>query len=219
MRLRHVDAVTASELKNMQDVLVSKETEVVQSKSTARGLATGQHGHAETEACPCSGGQRTCAVCAETERLQQDLEKVQQLEGKINSELSSLKERISTMESELTVYRDLDNLRLTADTKKKVFGSLKSSALFLIETVEVHLPMFSCQETWPPHPRLDPLLLLQLTSGPLSLLPWLMLTTPPTCVQPLLISLKCFPQCRCLCSTLPWTLSLSFLHILSLLSQ
>lgn len=42
MRLRHVDTVTDSELRNMQDVLVSKETEVIQSKSTARGLATGQ---------------------------------------------------------------------------------------------------------------------------------------------------------------------------------
>lgn len=41
-RLRHVDRVTASELKNMQEVLVSKETEVVQSESTARGLTTGQ---------------------------------------------------------------------------------------------------------------------------------------------------------------------------------
>ncbi|TNM96406.1 hypothetical protein fugu_016067 [Takifugu bimaculatus] len=95
MRLRHVDTVTASELRNMQDVLVSKETEVVQSKSTASGLAT------------------------ETERLQQDLEKVQQLEGKIQSELSSLKERISTMESELTTYSDLDRLRHAADKKKK----------------------------------------------------------------------------------------------------
>lgn len=46
---------------------------------------------------------------------------MQQLEGKIKSELSSLKERISTMESELTVYSDLDNLRQTADDKKKVF--------------------------------------------------------------------------------------------------
>ncbi|CAF92506.1 unnamed protein product, partial [Tetraodon nigroviridis] len=95
MRLRHVDTVTDGELRNMQDVLVSKETEVVQSKSTARGLAT------------------------ETERLRQDLEKVQQLEGKIRSELSSLKERIGTMETELSVYGDLDRLRHSADDKKK----------------------------------------------------------------------------------------------------
>uniref|UniRef100_A0A3Q1CU60 Intraflagellar transport 74 homolog n=1 Tax=Amphiprion ocellaris TaxID=80972 RepID=A0A3Q1CU60_AMPOC len=69
LRLRQVDTVTASELRNMQEVLVSKETEVVQSDSTARGLTT------------------------ESQRLQQDLEKVQQLEGKITGELSTLKER------------------------------------------------------------------------------------------------------------------------------
>lgn len=52
IRLRHVDTVTDSELRNMQDVLVSKETEVVQSKSTARGLATGQqHKHRVFQAC------------------------------------------------------------------------------------------------------------------------------------------------------------------------
>lgn len=51
MRLRHVDTVTASELRNMQDVLVSKETEVVQSKSTASGLATGEE---HTDGLPSS---------------------------------------------------------------------------------------------------------------------------------------------------------------------
>uniref|UniRef100_A0AAQ5YK72 Intraflagellar transport 74 homolog n=1 Tax=Amphiprion ocellaris TaxID=80972 RepID=A0AAQ5YK72_AMPOC len=96
LRLRQVDTVTASELRNMQEVLVSKETEVVQSDSTARGLTT------------------------ESQRLQQDLEKVQQLEGKITGELSTLKERVNTMESELLTYRDLDTLRHTAEEKKKV---------------------------------------------------------------------------------------------------
>ncbi|XP_070709026.1 intraflagellar transport protein 74 homolog [Pempheris klunzingeri] len=95
LRLRQVDTVTASELRNMQEVLVSKETEVVQSESTARGLTT------------------------ESQRLQQDLEKVQQLEGKITSELSTLKERVGTMESELHTYRDLDTLRHMAEEKKK----------------------------------------------------------------------------------------------------
>ncbi|XP_058481750.1 intraflagellar transport protein 74 homolog [Solea solea] len=95
LRLRQVDTVTASELRNMQEVLVSKETEVVQSESTARGLTT------------------------ESQRLQQDLEKVQQLEGKITGELSSLKERISTMESELLTFRDLDSLRRSAEDKKR----------------------------------------------------------------------------------------------------
>uniref|UniRef100_UPI0037E93271 intraflagellar transport protein 74 homolog n=1 Tax=Semicossyphus pulcher TaxID=241346 RepID=UPI0037E93271 len=95
LRLRQVDRVTASELRNMQEVLVSKETEVVQSESTARGLTT------------------------ESQRLQQDLEKVQQLEGKITGELSTLKERVSTMETELHTYRDLDTLRHEAEEKKK----------------------------------------------------------------------------------------------------
>ncbi|XP_043959816.1 intraflagellar transport protein 74 homolog isoform X2 [Gambusia affinis] len=95
LRLRHVDTVTASELKNMQEVLVSKETEVVRSESTARGLTTESH------------------------RLQQDLEKVQQLEGKIGAELSTLKEQVSTMETELLTYRDLDALRRSADDKRK----------------------------------------------------------------------------------------------------
>lgn len=94
LRLRQVDTVTASELRNMQEVLVSKETEVVQSESTARGLTT------------------------ESQRLQHDLEKVQLLEGKISGELSTLKERVGTMESELHTYRDLDTLRHAAEEKK-----------------------------------------------------------------------------------------------------
>uniref|UniRef100_A0A3Q2P6M3 Intraflagellar transport 74 n=1 Tax=Fundulus heteroclitus TaxID=8078 RepID=A0A3Q2P6M3_FUNHE len=95
LRLRHVDTVTASELRNMQEVLVSKETEVVQSESTAKGLTT------------------------ESRRLQLDLEKVQQLEGKITGELSALKEQLATMETELLTYRDLDTLRQAAEDKRK----------------------------------------------------------------------------------------------------
>ncbi|XP_061569834.1 intraflagellar transport protein 74 homolog [Cololabis saira] len=93
--LNQMDTVTASELRNMQEVLVSKETEVIQSESTARGLTT------------------------ESQRLQQDLEKVQQLEGKITEELTTLKKQVSTMESELHTYRDLDALRHAAQEKKK----------------------------------------------------------------------------------------------------
>ncbi|XP_013879137.1 intraflagellar transport protein 74 homolog [Austrofundulus limnaeus] len=95
LRLHQVDTITASELRNMQEVLLSKETEVVQSESTTKGLTT------------------------ESLRLQQDLEKVQQLEGKIICDLSTLKEQISTMESELHTYRDLETLRHTAEEKKK----------------------------------------------------------------------------------------------------
>ncbi|XP_061778153.1 intraflagellar transport protein 74 homolog [Nerophis ophidion] len=95
LRLRQVDTITASELRNMQDVLVSKETEVSQSASTARGLTT------------------------ESQRLQQDLDKVQQLEGKITGELNTLKEHVGQMESELITYSDLDTLRHTAEDRKK----------------------------------------------------------------------------------------------------
>lgn len=56
----------------------------------------------------------------ESQRLQQDLEKVQQLEGKITGELSTLKERVTAMETELHNYRDLDTLKHTADQRKKV---------------------------------------------------------------------------------------------------
>uniref|UniRef100_A0A672GBY2 Intraflagellar transport 74 n=1 Tax=Salarias fasciatus TaxID=181472 RepID=A0A672GBY2_SALFA len=95
LRLRLMDRVTASELRNMQEVLVSKESEVVRSESTAKGLS------------------------AESRRLQQDLEKVQQLEGKISGELNSLKERVGAMEAELLTYRDLDALRLASEHKKQ----------------------------------------------------------------------------------------------------
>ncbi|XP_061877539.1 intraflagellar transport protein 74 homolog [Entelurus aequoreus] len=95
LRLCQVDTITASELRNMQDVLVSKETEVSQSASTARGLTT------------------------ESQRLQQDLDKVQQLEGKITGELNTLKEHVGQMESELLTYSDLDTLRHTAEDRKK----------------------------------------------------------------------------------------------------
>lgn len=61
-----------------------------------------------------------CRPHAESQRLQQDLDKVQQLEGKISGELSSLKEHVATMEKELHTYRDLDTLKRTADDKKKV---------------------------------------------------------------------------------------------------
>ncbi|KAM9332141.1 intraflagellar transport protein 74 homolog isoform 1-T3 [Pholidichthys leucotaenia] len=95
MQLQNVDTVTASELKSMQEGLMSKETEVVQSENTTRGLSV------------------------ESQRLQQDLEKVQQLEGKITGELKSLKERVDTMESELHTYRDLETLRHTGEERKK----------------------------------------------------------------------------------------------------
>ncbi|XP_055007125.1 intraflagellar transport protein 74 homolog [Boleophthalmus pectinirostris] len=95
LRLHHVDTITANELRNMQEVLVSKETEVNQSESTAKNLTT------------------------ESRRLQQDLEKVQQLEGKISSELEVQRQQLVTMETELKTYRDIDSLKRSAEDKKK----------------------------------------------------------------------------------------------------
>lgn len=45
---------------------------------------------------------------------------MQQLESKITAELMVLKEQVSTMESELHTYRDLDTLKMSAEEKKKV---------------------------------------------------------------------------------------------------
>ncbi|KAK7881872.1 hypothetical protein WMY93_030281 [Mugilogobius chulae] len=95
LRLQRVDSITTHELRNMQEVLVNKETEVTQSESTAKNLTT------------------------ESRRLQQDLEKVQQLEGKIGSELEVQKQQLVTMETELSTYRDIESLKRSADDKKK----------------------------------------------------------------------------------------------------
>uniref|UniRef100_A0A3B4BE75 Intraflagellar transport 74 homolog n=1 Tax=Periophthalmus magnuspinnatus TaxID=409849 RepID=A0A3B4BE75_9GOBI len=58
-------------------------------------------------------------VCLESRRLQQDLEKVQQLEGKISSELEVQRQQLVTMETELKTYRDIDSLKRNAEDKKK----------------------------------------------------------------------------------------------------
>ena len=56
----------------------------------------------------------------ESARLQMDLQKVEQLESKINAELETLKEKIGTMEADLEVYSDLKKLRAESDTRKQV---------------------------------------------------------------------------------------------------
>ena len=49
-----------------------------------------------------------------------DLQKVEQLESKINTELEKLKGHIAQMETELETYNDLDTLKETAEEKKRV---------------------------------------------------------------------------------------------------
>uniref|UniRef100_A0A673ZAM1 Intraflagellar transport 74 n=1 Tax=Salmo trutta TaxID=8032 RepID=A0A673ZAM1_SALTR len=95
-RMRQISSVTASELKSMQEDLSFKETEMHKSQNTAKGLSSENH------------------------RLTLDLQKVEQLESKINTELTSLKDRIETMTQELETYSNLDNLKAAGEDKKKV---------------------------------------------------------------------------------------------------
>ena len=60
------------------------------------------------------------ALRADSQKLHDDLLKVEQLETKITSELQTLKDNISRMEDELVVYSDLDQLKMDAEEKKKV---------------------------------------------------------------------------------------------------
>lgn len=93
--LQQLSAVTAQELKSMQDDLSFKETEMQKSQSTAKGLSS------------------------ESERLQQDLLKVEQLEGKVTTELQSLTDQLKLMSHELNTYRDLDALKAAGEDRKK----------------------------------------------------------------------------------------------------
>ncbi|KAG9281653.1 hypothetical protein AMEX_G200 [Astyanax mexicanus] len=94
-RLNLLSSVSPHELKSMQEDLSFKETEMQKSQSTAKGLSS------------------------ESERLQQDLLKVEQLEGKVIAEMNSLKEKIEQMSDGLKTYRDLDALKAAGEQKKK----------------------------------------------------------------------------------------------------
>uniref|UniRef100_A0AAR2JBH0 Intraflagellar transport 74 homolog n=1 Tax=Pygocentrus nattereri TaxID=42514 RepID=A0AAR2JBH0_PYGNA len=93
-RLNLLSSVSPHELKSMQEDLSFKETEMQKSQSTAKGLSS------------------------ESERLQQDLLKVEQLEGKVMAEMNSLKEKIQQMSEGLKTYRDLDALKAAGEQKK-----------------------------------------------------------------------------------------------------
>ncbi|XP_066929512.1 intraflagellar transport protein 74 homolog [Clytia hemisphaerica] len=85
---------STKEFKQMQADLNFKETEMNKSKETSTGLDS------------------------EHARLQNDLEKVEQLETKITEELNSLKDRISKMTEELETFTDLSALKKNAEEKK-----------------------------------------------------------------------------------------------------
>lgn len=108
-RLQQLSAVTAQELKSMQDDLSFKETEMHKSQSTAKGLSS------------------------ESERLQQDLLKVEQLEGKVTTELQSLTDQLKLMSHELNTYRDLDALKAAGEDRKK---RLQDDRVVLIQMKE-----------------------------------------------------------------------------------
>lgn len=59
-------------------------------------------------------------LCAECERLQQDLLNVERLEGKVQAEMNSLKEKIQEMTEGLKTYRDLDTLKASGEQRMKV---------------------------------------------------------------------------------------------------
>lgn len=86
---------TQNELAEMKEDLAFKEGEMKKSEYTALGLAS------------------------ENEKLREDLQKVEQLEDKINTELVMLREKIATMEQELIVFRDIDSLKRQSEEKKQ----------------------------------------------------------------------------------------------------
>ena len=61
-----------------------------------------------------------CLQPTESEKLAQDLQKVEQLESKITSELDQLKERIRTMAEEIEIYSDIEKLKNDAEVRKQV---------------------------------------------------------------------------------------------------
>lgn len=59
-------------------------------------------------------------VHTESERLQMDLLKVEQLEGKVTTELQTHTDQLQLMTRELNTYRDLDALKAAGEDRKKV---------------------------------------------------------------------------------------------------
>jgi len=85
---------TPQELNSMKDDLAFKENEMKKSEHTASGLA------------------------GESEKLAQDLQKVEQLESKITTELDTLKSRIEQQQGDIVKYTDLDKVRADAEARK-----------------------------------------------------------------------------------------------------
>ncbi len=108
------------------------------SKTTASGLASGERvwSHcSDTVLQHCQGFQDAkklrpstppSLAIPESEKLATDLQKVEQLELKITSELSTLRERIDTMGSEIETYSDIDKLKSDGEARKIVSRAASS---------------------------------------------------------------------------------------------
>ena len=59
----------------------------------------------------------------ESEKLHQDLQKVEQLEAKISQELEMLKTKIPNQREQLETFSDLDKVKADGEMKKKVIFS------------------------------------------------------------------------------------------------
>ncbi|TRY87953.1 hypothetical protein DNTS_005236 [Danionella cerebrum] len=77
---------------------------------------------------PPEAGSSSLEPLPESERLQQDLLKVDQLEGKVTTELQTLREDLRKMREDLETYRDLEALRTAAEQRRKAQSFVVSSA-------------------------------------------------------------------------------------------
>ena len=77
----------------------------------------------------------------ETAKLHQDLQKVEQLDTKISTELDSLKKKIVTMTSELETYSDIDKLKSDAGAKKQASISSRIGSLQYFPYFKKSFPM------------------------------------------------------------------------------
>ena len=151
---------TQQELANMREDLQFKETEMNKSKSTASGLAGGKNRIWKISIIWLANLSLICdeifSMIPESEKLHQDLVKVEQLESKITQELDMLREKIDKMQEEISVFEDLDTLRNEGETRKKVWQMHIRNA-YLMEYIMIVLDftsywLWTCvylfSETW-----------------------------------------------------------------------
>ena len=92
---------STSAFSNMKQDLAFKEGELEKSKNTVEGLNR------------------------EHQQLTQNLEKIEALEEKIQTEMVTLKEKMSRMDEEMLTFSDIDKLRREAEEKRQLLESEK----------------------------------------------------------------------------------------------